>query len=205
MLHTVSIFSPLRGYFFCWTPSEGFVFHFIWRSFKVFDWMWSVWKHCIEYLCVFVWFWWHRGDVLLQFKLSSDSGRRDWRTYVKCFEWFVTSFFNSSTPAAFFTIKPETWRKNKIKTLTSKYKSIEKCIKSKLVIHLFYGGHISKRNLTKCGDYSFIARLNQTEYFIQVKLLSITVNGFHSIGSRGNLNPLCVDSGFEVFVPFLFN
>lgn len=36
--------------------------------------------------------------------------RRDWRTYVKCFKWFVTSYF-SSRLAAFFTIKPEMWKK----------------------------------------------------------------------------------------------
>lgn len=53
--------------------------------------MWSVWKHCIKYLCI-LWFWWHKRDVLLQFKPSDDSGRRNWCTCVKCFKWFWLPF-----------------------------------------------------------------------------------------------------------------
>lgn len=39
---------------------KGFVFHFISRSLRrPFGWMWSVWKHCMKYLCI-LWFWWHK-------------------------------------------------------------------------------------------------------------------------------------------------
>lgn len=116
------ILSLRRGYFFCWTPSEGFVFHFIWRSFKVFDWMWSVWKHCIEYLCIFFssFFWWHRRDVLLQFKLSSGSVKK--RLTHSCQVFQVVCYFLFQQQTGRFLYNKAQDVKKTLNPPTSKYK-----------------------------------------------------------------------------------
>lgn len=129
--------------------------------------MWSVWKHCMKYLCI-LWFWWHKREVLLQFKLSSDSGGRNWRTYVKCFKWFWLPFQQQT--GCFLYTKAQTVKRSPDVQILDYWKMYRNQVTNSYGI-VFMVGIFLKEILLYVVIILSSPLWNQTEYLIYAKLL----------------------------------